>query len=323
MRRRQLLVLSALSTLGLAACGGDASSEGASASDSGGGGESFSFSPEGYDGVTVSLDGPAERIVADYYSAAALAQYGIAPVAVFGYGHDGEIAEAVGEDVEVLGIDGELSIEKLAAAAPDLIIAYGNEDGSGWTWWDEKVTTQATSIAPFLPVKLYDSTPEDMFGQYKAIADALGAETETGPIAERRGEYEAARQRIRDITDEKDWLTVLLVSFGADVNYVAQSLGVASMLADDGVQLVGPAEAVDGPWAEVSWEAIGDYPADVLLIHDYSVAYEENPLFQSLVPVQGDQMGTWDDKRAYTYESYTLWLGELAEVLEGAQDITP
>lgn len=58
-----------------------------------------------------------------------------------------------------------------------------------------------------------------------------------------------------------------------------------------------------------------------MLIHDASADFKDNPIFKSLLPVKHDQLGTWDDKRAYTYDGYTQWLGELADVLESARDL--
>lgn len=258
----------------------------------------------------------------DFYSAAALAPYGIKPVAVYGFGQNESPGKAFDQTgVEIVGTDMEFNLEALAATNPDIIIAYGNDKGDGWTWWDDKLKDQVAKLVPFVPVKLDGGTPDDMFAQYAAIAQALGRDTETGKIAQQRKAFGAARQRIRDITAEKDWLTVLLANFGAEINYTAKKVGVAKMLTDDGLTLVGPESGAETSWAEVSWEKMSDYPADVMLIHDASTDYEDNPIFKSLLPVRHNQLGTWDDKRAYTYDGYTEWLGELADVLEEAKDI--
>lgn len=317
MRRRQLLALSALAPFALVACGNPDSEAAARSGDSG-----FSYSPEGYDDVTITLDRPVERIAMDFYSAAALAPYGIKPVAVYGFGQNESPGKSFDQTgVQVVGTDMELDLEALAATNPDIVIAYGNEKGDGWTWWEDKLTEQVGSLAPFVPVKLSGGTPDDMFAQYAAIAQALGKDTETGAIAEQRQEFEDARQRIRDIAADREELTVLLANFSREIIYTAKELGVASMLAEDGLHLVGPDSGADSSWAEVSWEKISDYPSDVMLIHDASADYENNPIFKSLLPVEHNQLGTWDDKRAYTYDGYTKWLGELADVLEGAKDI--
>ncbi|WP_231443861.1 ABC transporter substrate-binding protein [Brevibacterium zhoupengii] len=319
MRRRQLLALSLLAPFALTACG---SPESDAAATSTNGAKGFSYSPEGYDGIAIELDHPVERIAMDFYSAAALAPYGIKPVAVYGFGQNESPGKSFDQSgVEVVGTDMELDLEALAATNPDIVIAYGNEEGDGWTWWDDKLREQVASLVPFVPVKLDGGTPDDMFAQYAAIARALGKDTKTGEIAKQRKQFEAARQRIRDITAEKEWLTVLLANFSAEINYTAKELGVAKMLSDDGLNLVGPESGADTSWAEVSWEKISDYPADVMLIHDASTDYEDNPIFTSLLPVKHEQLGTWDDKRAYTYDGYTQWLGELADVLEAAKNI--
>lgn len=315
MRRRQLLALSALAPLALVACS-RAEDEAPSAA------TTFSYSPEGYEGLTVELDRPVERIAMDFYSAAALAPYGIAPVAVFGYGQNESSGKSFDQTgVEVVGTELELDLEALAATSPDIMVAYGNDAGDGWTWWDEKVKEQVAGLVPFVPVKLSGQSPEQMFSQYAAIATALGKDTDTPDIAAARKDFDSARARIREITAERDWLTVLLASFSADMVYTGKDLGVAAMLAEDGVRLAGPGGTADSPWGQVSWEKISDYPADVLLVHESSTDYEDNPIFTSLPTVEADQLGTWDDKRAYTYDGYAAWLNDLADVLERAEDI--
>ena len=317
MRRRQLLTLSVLAPFALVAC------EGRQSEASGGqaAAPNFTYSPEGYEGLTIELDRPVERIAADFYSAAGLAQYGITPVAVFGFGQNESPGKAFdSEGVEVVGTDMELDIEALAVAEPDILVAYGNEKGDGWTWWDEKVTSQVAELVDFVPVKLGQS-PDAMFAQYAAIARALGKDTETGEIADKRTAYEDARERIREVTAKKDGLTVLLANFSAEMNYTSKTSGIAEMLSEDGLELVGPDSSDDSSWAEVSWEKMSDYPADVILVHDASADFEDNPVYESLPAVRAGQLGTWDDKRAYTYDGYAAWLGELAEVLDGAQEI--
>ncbi|WP_210603754.1 ABC transporter substrate-binding protein [Brevibacterium oceani] len=318
MHRRSLLALSVLAPFALVACadekGGDAAATGST--------RNFSYSPEGYDGLTIELDKPAERIAADFYSAAGLAQYGIKPVAVFGFGQNESPGKSFDSDgVEVVGTDMELDLEKLAVAEPDIMVAYGNEKGDGWTWWDDKVKNQVTDLVKFVPVKLAQQTPDQMFAQYAAIAKALGKETETGEIAEKRQSYEDARKRVRETAKSKGSLTVLLANFSSELNYTSKSSGIADMLSEDGITLVGPESSDDSSWAEVSWEKMSDYPADVLLVHDASADYEDNPVYKSLPAVKAGQLGTWDDKRAYTYDGYAEWLVELADVIDGAKKI--
>lgn len=323
MRRRQLLALSVLAPFALVGCRGEADGDaGDGASRTAGSVPNFTYSPEGYDGLTIELDRPAKRIAADFYSAAGLAQYGITPVAVFGFGQNESPGKSFdSEGVEVVGTDMELDIEALAVAEPDILVAYGNEAGDGWTWWDEKMKGQVSELVPFVPVKLGGQGPDAMFAQYAAIAEALGKDTDTGAIADKRKAFDDARARIRSVAKKQDQLTVLLANFTAEINYTSNSLGIAEMLSEDGLTLVGPDATGESSWAEVSWEKMSDYPADVVLVHDASSDYEDNPVYTSLPAVKEDQLGTWDDKRAYTYGGYAKWLNELADVLESAKKI--
>ncbi|WP_198587352.1 ABC transporter substrate-binding protein, partial [Brevibacterium epidermidis] len=115
----------------------------------------------------------------------------------------------------------ELDIEALAVAEPDILVAYGNEAGDGWTWWDEKVKGQVSELVPFVPVKLSGQSPDAMFAQYAAIAKALGRDTETGAIADKRKAFDDARARIRSVAKKQDDLTVLLANFTAEINYTS------------------------------------------------------------------------------------------------------
>src|SRR5699024_12596822 len=101
-----------------------------------------------------------------------------------------------------------------------------------------------------------------MFAQYAAIARALGKDTETGEIADKAKAFEDARERIREVTAKKDGLTVLLANFSAEMNYTSKTLGIAEMLSEDGLELVGPDSSDDSSWAEGCGEEMCDYPDD-------------------------------------------------------------
>lgn len=281
----------------------------------------FRYTPPGYDQLTIELDHPGVRVVTDIYSAAALHPFGIEPVAVFGYGREGAgKGELDLDQLDVIGLDAEFSLEKLAAAEPDLIIGFGNEDGSGWTWWDEKVTTQATAVAPFVPVKFSFLAPE-MIENYRALALLIGG-TDNARAQQQEADFNAAMERVRTIaTDTADWLTILAAQFTADTIWTSQSLGQIKLLTAAGLTFVGPPQPETSAWAEVSWERIGEHSADVLLNHETSQQYEDNPVYQNLAAVRAGQIGTWDDKRAYTWSGYAAWLNQIADVLDPAQDI--
>jgi iron complex transport system substrate-binding protein len=324
MRRRGFLALSIPGLMALAGCSSSGSTDDAAAGDGGGTKSSgpFSFSPDGYDDVTVELDETPKNIVADIYSAAALMPFGITFAGVWGFGKDSGGQGNLDVDAQnVIGLDSEFSLEKLAQAKPDLIIGVGNEKGDGWTWWDDKVTGQVAEVAPFLPVRM-DGTPSQMIERYTAIAKALGADIDSDEQKKLKQGFDDATDRVKKVAEEKkDWLTVMALNITGDEIFTSDTLGVTEMLTDLGLELVGPKAPKDSPWATSSWEKISDYKADVILVADTSSGFEDNSLWTSLPAVEKDQLGTWDDKRAYAYDVQTKWLNELADVLEKAEDI--
>ncbi|MCG7308147.1 ABC transporter substrate-binding protein [Brachybacterium sp. ACRRE] len=324
MRRRGFLALTVPGLLALASCSSAESDSASTASDGGGasGSGAFSYEPEGYDGLTVELDEKPQKIVADIYSAAALQPFGITFAGVFGYGKGaGGQGDLDLEKENIIGLDAEFSLEKLAAATPDIVIGVGNAKGDGWTWWDEKVTTQVAEVAPFLPVRM-SGTPQEMIDRYTGIAKALGADVDTAEQKQAKKDFDTAVERVSTVAEEKkDWLTVMALNIAGDDIYTSDTLGVTTMLADLGLKLVGPEAPEDSAWATSTWEKISDYDADVILLAETSTGYEENPLWTSLPAVEADQVGSWDDKRAYSYTVQTAWLNDLAEVLEKAEDV--
>lgn len=322
MDRRRLLSLSAVAaTAAVAAACAPESGPTPAGDDSPAASEPFRYSPPGYEGLSIELDKPATRIVADIYSAAALQPYGIEPVGIFGYGRDGAGKGDLDIDsMNIIGLDAEFSLEKLAAAEPDIVLGYGNTDGSGWTWWDEKLIPQVSAVAPYVPVK-FSYLPKEMISHYRDLALLLGG-TESAELVQQEKDYDAVVERISAAAEEKkDWLTVLPAQFGTDAIWTSFTLGQIKMLSETGLSFVGPEQNGESAWAEVSWEKIGEYEADLLLLHETSLDYEDNPVYKNLPAVKAGQIGTWDDKRAYTWSGYTSWLTSVAEVVEQAEDI--
>lgn len=318
MNRRTLLSAAALLPLATACGGGTAPAAGPTP----GGGAPFTFAPAGYEPLTVRLDRPAQRVVTDIYTAAALQPYGITPVGVWGYGHnDAGRGDLDLSRLNVLGLDAELSLEKLAAARPDIIVGVGNAAGTGWTWWDEKVQAQATRIAPFVPIQMTNRLPDERIVEYGRLAEALGASTEQPQVREGRAAFDAALGRVREVAARRTDLTVLAISAEADKVYTSDKLGVIQMLTRAGVRFVGPTPPADKAWATSSWETIGEFPSDVVLLANFRGDVREQPLYRRLPAVAAGQTGTWDDKRAYTWHGYAAWLNELADVLDRAKNI--
>ncbi|GAA1182389.1 ABC transporter substrate-binding protein [Nesterenkonia xinjiangensis] len=320
--RTMLLLASTAALLALTSCG-DPVSATDSASDQDAP-DSWSFTDTGY-GNTITLDERPESLVVDGYSAAALWEYGIRPAGVFGYGITEEDSVAIGaadvSQMTVVGREGEFDLEQLGALEPDLIVGFGDDDGTGWTWWDEQVQSEATRVAPFLGVDFGGRPVQEVIEDYVSLAEALGGDTDSTEAEQAAQDFEERLQVLRDIASDSPDLTLIALN-GYDELYVGQStLGQLALLEELGFTLTGP--DADSAWASLSWESVGDYPADVVLSYAGTAdQVKDVPAFGRLPAVQAGQVVEWDDKRPFTYASYVEWLDDLIDVLGDARVVS-
>ncbi|GAB2579866.1 ABC transporter substrate-binding protein [Microlunatus antarcticus] len=283
-------------------------------------------------GEAVTLPTRPKVIVADAYSAAALWDYGIRPAGVFGYGLEPNasplaLGNADRAAMQVVGTGGELQIEKLAALKPDVVIGFGNVTtaGAGWTWWDEDVTKQATAVAPFVGVRSVGQKVPDVIEEYRRLAAALGADTTSASVVQAQNAFTAASETLAGTAKRRDLKAIALNGTAADLYVGGPGLPQLGLLNDLGATTVGPPSktSADGEdWAEVSWELVPDYPADIVLAYVGSAKeFPEISVYRSLPAVKARQTLTWDDKMPFTYAQYASWLTEVDAVYGTAKKV--
>ena len=238
------VVASGALLVGLAACsagtepGASTDDDDASPSTSAAG---WSWTSTGH-GTTYELDEAPDSVVVDGYSAAALWDYGVRPAGVFGYGFSEGGALSIGnaqvDEMEVVGADAELNLEKLLGLEPDLVIGFGNEDGTAWTWWDEKVTEEATAVAPFVGMKFSGRPVVEVIEDYASLAEALGGDVDSPEVTEAKAAFDERLHTLRAIATEKP-LTILPLN-GAEQLWVGQrTLGQLALLEELGFTIGG------------------------------------------------------------------------------------
>ncbi|MGQ4535451.1 ABC transporter substrate-binding protein [Dermabacteraceae bacterium P13264] len=332
LNRRSFILAAALGGLTLTACGGEkkeaagtSSAAKAPAAETPSG--PWSYDAPGYDGKTVKLDKAPERIVADAYSTQALWPYGVRPVGMWGYGQEEKAMQGVDvSSMTVVGKDGEFSLEKLASLKPDLLIGYGNKDASGYTWWDEKVTAQATKVAPYLAInfggRTGDQTVDGIIGMYQDLAKSLGGKVDTPEVEKSKQDYEAAKERLKKAFAARPEITIALTAPTKDKVYFGMDrMAQVKLLKELGIKTVGPV-IEEGPWAEETWENMPALKADIILTNTQgSEGVLDNALFKQTAAAKAGQTYEWDDKRPYTYENYAAWLNEFAGQVENAKNV--
>lgn len=341
--RRSLLAaggaLGAGALLGACGRGGsDASKEPATSGDGAGAGP-FRFTDDR--GETVALDGPAERVVAFIGSAAALADYGVECVGVFGptRGADGRPDPQAGEvDVDrvtVLGQEwGEFDLEEYALLEPQLVVSNMFEPGTLW-YVPEESAEEITGLAPSVGILVApsddhpDLTLTTPIERYAELAEALGADLGAEPVTRARTRFEEAAESLRRAARDNPGIRVLACSADADLFY-ASNPGTAADLRyfqELGVDLVVPEELDDlGFYQSLSWENADAYPADVLLLDARSVAVQPEdlagkPTWDRLPAVQAGQVVPWHSEPRYSHAGCAPLLEELAEAIGSARRV--
>src|SRR5690349_15373176 len=154
-RRKILAGAVALATAALlAACGSDSSDAPAAAGSAAPSSGPWSWTDDL--GETVELEKTPVRIAAYGDAAAALWNFGVTPVAIFTWMDPTKDSMFDGLDLsetEVVGeVYGEISLEKLAAAKPDIIVATSYTDDSADEMYGFKDKTQLAKIKEIAPV---------------------------------------------------------------------------------------------------------------------------------------------------------------------------
>lgn len=329
--RRLLGGLLALAVVGVSACSGDDGG-----SDAGASGEGWSFTDDL--GNTVELDEAPDRVAGINDVMSSLWNYGVAPVATFGQTSTADDVAFEGRDlsdVEIVGESyGEIDLEQLAAAAPDVIITTvypADSEGTldeteplyGLASLDQQ--EQLAQIAPVIAIA-WRGSASDVIERTAELAEALGADLDSPEVTAAREDFGAAGEALTAAA--AGGLTVLPVAAYADEGfYMAKAPDEPSlrMYGELGVRFVDPG-GEDYYWQTAGWEEVTRYPSDLIL---YSLRgalppeqMAEQPTYNLLPAAQAGQVHPWK-YIGMDYAAQAAYMTELTGWLTEAQDVTP
>lgn len=284
-------------------------------------------------GKTVTLPEAPKRIVAHANSAAALIPLGIRPVAIY-------VDSAVADDVSLRGIDltgieiigeawGEIDIEKLAAIAPDLIIAeYWPLDGA-YSGLVKESKTDVSLVEQIAPVAgpIQGNSIVTLIEDYEKLVATLGADLNAPELVAAKARFEAAREAFKAGVAAKPDFTALAVWAGTDALYVAAPAG-SSELSDFkawGLDIVTPEVADDrGYWETLSWENADKYQPDLVMVDDRSASTIETakaqPTWTTIKAAAAGAVTNWPAFWMRNYKVYAEQLEHLTEVIAATDE---
>lgn len=318
-RLRDLTGLAALLLAAtLAGCGGD----GTAATDSGPAPDRGPWTYTDDLGQTVELDETPVRIAAYGDEAAALWNFGITPVALFHYldpADDPTFEDLDLSETQVIGTQyGEINLEQLAAAQPDLIVTTtydGDTPDEMYGFKDKAQLAKVKAIAPVIGVEQAGSAL-DVIEANEELAASLGVDTGDGSrIADDRAAFEQASQELTDAA--AGGRTVLPVYAEDSGLYVVipQDDPAMHYFQDLGVQFEQTGGEDDYYWEILSWENADTYDPDLVLNSQrgsYSTEQlQDQPVFGSLAAVRDGDVQPWKFK-SMDYPSLTSYMRELA-----------
>ncbi len=336
LTRRSLLtgILAVSGTAALAACGAEEESPAGGGSSSSAPAGPWTFTDDV--GRTVELDAVPTRIAGLTDQVAAMWNLGIVPVAAFGYTPMKDDVAFEGkpiEDVVETGSGyGEIDLEALAAAAPELIVTTVYPvDASGdipegtllYGFKDEQQLEKIEKIAPVIAIAQRGSAV-DVIERNVELVKSLGIDTDGGEVAAAREDFEAAGKELTEAA--RSGLTVMAIAaYPAEGMYVAKAPDDPALRYYTELGLEYAEIGGDGYyWETVSWENADTYQTDLIINSLRAMTIDElqgQPTFARLPAAQADQVFDWKFQ-SMDYASQASYMRELAELLTDSEKVT-
>jgi iron complex transport system substrate-binding protein len=314
---------------GVSACGTDAATDTAAAE------SGWEFTDDL--GTTIALDEVPTRVAGLNDVLSSLWNYGIEPVASWGQTSIEDDVAFEGKDlsgVEIVGTSyGQIDLEALAAADPDVIVASvyptdseGTLDPDAPFYGFESIEQQeqVAQIAPIIGIAWRGSAAE-VIERTVELAGSLGMDVDGGEVAQLREQYDAAAAELTEAA--ASGVSVLPVfATAADGWWMAKAADDPSLhlYQDLGVTFVDPG-GQDYFWNSVGWEEVPNHPSDVILYSlRFSMSPEEiaaQPTAALLPAVQAGQLYPWK-YLGMDYVAQAGYMTELADRLNEAQKVT-
>ncbi|MEU4573885.1 ABC transporter substrate-binding protein [Nonomuraea sp. NPDC023979] len=319
------LLLSACGTGGGGSGGGGQATAGSSAPATAGGAWTFTDDR----GKKIELAATPTRVVAQVGAAAALWDFGVRPIAVFGPHklEDGAKDPQAGS-VDISQVTGlgnawdEFNVEQYIGLRPELLVTGMYDKDTLW-YVPERSKDAIEQVAPTAGIMLTGRGATAIIGRYEELAASLKAGM--AGVAEAKARMAAAGKELARFKD----LKVLVISAGPDGMWVANPPHHPDLTyaAELGLNVVTP-DKVDeaGFFQSLSWENADAYAADVIL-HDtrtQALKPEEmlkKPAFAGLPAVKAGQLYAWRAEAPFSYQSYAAVLEEMVANLAKASKL--
>jgi len=281
----------------------------------------------------VRLSNRPTRIVAYTTAAAALDQWGVTPVGVFGDNprQDASLASFPWEKSEIVGsVYGEIDIAALRAVGAELIVSRWYPLPRASPVFGFKDLTQQQSISSKVPIVGINghSSAVEQIDRFGGLAHALGVDTKPEATEAARAAFTATARKLSGVAQRKSSLRIIAVSGEQSTMYVAKLADTADLAfyEHQGVPLVS-AQTSAMYWDSFGWGEAAKYPADGILYDARQIALPLSvvktiPAFAALPAVLANQIGAWQADTPPSYQAYTRAMNDLATTIASWRKVT-
>lgn len=281
-------------------------------------------------GVTTSLPAMPQRIAAQTSAAAALWDCGVRPVAIFGprYSLDGTPDFSVGnmdlDAVEWLGDYGEMDIEKLIALDVDVFVDMAFDDTEMF-YLNPELLPRIEELMPVIGISMGRVSILDSITRFEDLSVLVGADPNHPELVAAKDAFTIAEDNLRAAIAAKPDLTVWVVSPSIEALGVASSDWMTDLNYFRTLGLEVLDNDADYFFGDISWEEVGNYPADVILVDARGISepgegLEEITVWTNLPAVQADQLGFWYAGAPYSRARLIPIMEELTDLIERSRD---
>ncbi|TCP57312.1 iron complex transport system substrate-binding protein [Tamaricihabitans halophyticus] len=271
----------------------------------------------------INLPKRPERVVAQITPAAALWDFGIEPVGIFGPSRlpggkqDPQSGSIELDKTTSLGnVWGEFNYDKFVSLNPDLLVSVTYVDNELWYVPTEQ-TADVAKAAPTLAVDLAERDMKQATQEFEKLAGRLGADLEAERVTSAKRRFTKAEEEFTKVAKETSNLRVLAMSAQQDLLHVGTpaAFPTTRYYAERGMNFVKPDNVAPKDYfAELSWENADRYEADVLFYDDRFSSLKpkdltDNPTWSRLPAVRAGRLIPWTSEPPLSYAA-------LAEVLE-------
>lgn len=272
--------------------------------------------------VGIELPQQPVRIVADLIAAAALWDFGVRPVGVFGWDvrADDTFNVAGGRvDASAVEIAGNettpFDFERVAVLDPDLIVTLTDGSGDPDAYWsiDPELVGRARQLAPIAAIN--SSRRLDLVVErFAELAGALGADLAGAELMNAKTEADDAANGFKAGVAANAGLTAMFIFATDDQLFIANPKVASDLIYFRELGLAIPdLDVADTEyWEALSWEQSLKYPVDLVFFSTRGAldaeALEAHPVFSAHPAVVAGQLAPWNGEEPLSYTGITTTL---------------